>query len=202
MCKWVHWKPAGPQRDAFHENAPVGEHPSSHSSPLLTSRLQSDGQRSTVVSSVRARHPHTHHCTCILTHIIMQTLSFTQWPVRGIRSQGEDTLRIWVCSNFVMMQIYIVMRRKNVTICKSWNSSAAIIAPMKSKETDKKSALENRGVSDVLKFLKQSKKRNVKGFFYGSYQMLLSQISITRTVSKKCCFNNSVKRSRGFFLTH
>lgn len=44
MCKWAHWKPAGPQRDAFHENAAVREHQSSHSSPVLATGLQSDAQ--------------------------------------------------------------------------------------------------------------------------------------------------------------
>lgn len=44
MCKWAHWKPAGPQRDAFHENAVVREHQSSHSSPVLATGLQSDAQ--------------------------------------------------------------------------------------------------------------------------------------------------------------
>ncbi|KAG8002101.1 Frizzled-9 [Nibea albiflora] len=44
-----------PQRDAFHENAAVREHQSSHSSPLLATGLQSDTQYVAAISPVRAQ---------------------------------------------------------------------------------------------------------------------------------------------------
>lgn len=42
MCKWAYWKPAGPWRDAFHENVAVREQQSSGCLTLPATRLYSD----------------------------------------------------------------------------------------------------------------------------------------------------------------
>lgn len=127
MCKWAYWKPAGPQRDAFHENAAVREHQSSHRSQLLPTGLQSDTQYAAVVSPAGHKHVKSHikprrHT---LTHRIMQTQTFPCWLLWIICLGGKDTQEEF--ENLAWQRLFVETGRQVSSVWSGWRDTAAEI---------------------------------------------------------------------------